>query len=446
MGWDRIPEMGRKTGHVTEAAVGADFDGITKARELLKAASLASREQLEKEGGFRSCYASLMTAPDRMLTEVRSNLYIVFQLDEPVDAKLLQQATDLAVRKCPYVLYDIRLCAGIPWVRFQRNPLQLPVQKAGTPKCYGTEENNGHFVTVGYEGDRIHFGMSHVMSDGVGFHFFVYAVLRAYYGIRDEILFETEKAGQDEFLTDFASVEYPLPEGYTPYDNAAAEHFEIPKQTDGGHGFFSGKIVLPTGTLHGFAKDWGLSRQEALCALTAEGIRRTYPDNEKTIRIRCPINSRRTFGIHHTFQNASMPHLFVNIDPGKLSGDGFAETAAGLKEQFSAQLNYANIAHITNRFSRFFRSGELRDLQDVFGWYMGQTGVLASYIGKGADERVSRHILDLDQSIEPSFPLMVYATETGENIFVQVLLQADRETRVFDGLQEVFTALSRSSC
>lgn len=411
---------------------------LREAKERLREAGRKALEIYEKEGRIDSFYASLLTAPNYMLTEIRSNPGMIFRMDEEIDEERLQQAVNLAALRCPYVLYDIRLHEGMPWVSFHTNPLPLPVLPAGRLTSYGTAENNRHYAMVAYETDRIHFGMSHVLTDGQGFFRFIDRVLKAYTG-NDNGKPQEDGTLAEGALTDFASVDLPLPEGYILYENPDTDPFSFSPDPEG-KGHFSGKIRVPAEQLHRFAARNSMTLQEAVCVLLGQAIQETCPENRKIIRIRCPIDTRSIFGIPETFQNASIPHLFLNIDPRKLDTDALPKLAEDLNEQFSNQFCYSYSACMTNRFSRFFRTGDLQDIQDTLNWYVSQTGIFASYMGRVADGQAACHVIDMDQPDDATFPLMLYVKEIGSQAYFQVLQQFE-DDRFFRGLGHVLKRL-----
>ena len=412
---------------------------MRKAQELLAEANRKAWEKYRREGIIDSCYASLLTSPEYMLTEVRNNPGIILRTDGPVDPERLQKATDAAVRKHPYAAYDIRLRKKIPWVSYRDNPLPLTVKKAGELVSYGTEENNGHYTMVAWEGDRIHFGMSHVLTDGHGFYSFVSDVVKAYYGENEGGETPEAETEPEDYPADFAAVELPLPEGYVPYENPAKDFFEFPKG-DRESKPFSGTILVPAEGIRAYAKQHAVTLQQAVCILMAEAIQKAFPENRKTLRFRCPMNTRGLFGMPGTFQNASMPHMFLNIEPEKMAPENHSALAEDLNGQFAAQYSYEYAASVTNRFSRFFRTGNQQDLLDAFGQYISETGLFASYIGKIAADGAAAHLRDVEQAEDAVFPFMVYATEFGDTMIFHVIQQTE-DHRCIDCLKEILGKL-----
>ena len=71
---------------------------------------------------------------------------------------------------------------------------------------------------------------------------------------------------------------------------------------------------------------------------------------------------------------------------------------------------------------------------------MGGTGIFASYLGRMADEETARFITDAEQISDALFPLMVYVSELGDRMIVQILQKFD--TPVYsESLRKAFERL-----
>ena len=114
--------------------------------------------------------------------------------------------------------------------------------------------------------------------------------------------------------------------------------------------------------------------------------------------------------------------------------------AEDLNGQFSSQYCYEYAASVTNRFSRFFRTGNQQDLLDAFGQYISETGLFASYIGQIAAAGAAAHLKDLEQADDAVFPFMVYAAEFGDTMIFHVIQQTG-DRRCIDCLKEILGKL-----
>ena len=265
------------------------------------------------------------------------------------------------------------------------------------------------------------------------------AVTFAYFANRSYVFRSRNKHILSEAAAFFAAAELPLLEGYVPYENPAGEIFEFPKG-DRESKPFSGTILVPAEGIRAYAKEYAVTLQQAVCILMAEAIQKAFPENRKTIRFRCPMNTRGLFGMPGTFQNASMPHMFLNIEPEKMAPENHSALAEDLNGQFAAQYCYEYAACVTNRFSRFFRTGNQQDLLDAFGQYISETGLFASYIGKIAADGAAAHLRDVEQAEDAVFPFMVYATEFGDTMIFHVIQQTE-DHRCIDCLKEILGKL-----
>ena len=408
-----------------------------QARKQLWTSSRKTLKCFREKGFIESWYAGILSLSEESLVNVRHNPCMIIYLDETVNPDRLQAAVDRVVRETPYVLYDILFRKEAPRIRFRENNRPLSVLRASCITRYGTEENNGHFTMVACAGNTVHFGISHTVTDGHGFQAFVSAVLRTYFGraaekqIRDETL-------PEDYTADLAAAELPLPDGYTISSNDPAVLFVLP-ECGGPVRYFSDRFTVSAAPVRGFADTWKLTVQEAICVLLARAIQEVHPDNEDTIRIRCPVDTRNIFGVPGTFQNASIPHIFLDIAPQKLK-ECLDELSEDLNTQFARQYCYEYLAYVTNRFGAAQRTGDQAAETEALKWYMGGANIFASYLGRMADEETARRITDVEQINDASFPLMIYVSELGDRMIVQILQKFD--TPVYsESLRKAFERL-----
>ncbi|MBQ7705763.1 MAG: AMP-binding protein, partial [Selenomonadaceae bacterium] len=344
-------------------------------------------------GTIRSMYSSFFAADEDAIKKISHSLCVEITLREKINSAQLQAAVDKAVEICPYATFDISKRDGI--VYFHKNNLPLVVHKAGTLENFGTAENNRHYVAISYENSKIIFNISHILTDGFGTACFIQAVIDFYFG-KEKAFYEG--ADKVDFVADLMAQELPLPADYVPKSYAVENHFVPPEINSLDNGkTYENFIEMPTKKFRAFCKKYRVSAQIGISILLARAVQMAHPDNDKIISVRGPVNTRTPLHVPNTFQNASIPHIFLNFEPHYLNSNLTAKDLENIKKDFSDQYSYENLAAATNWTKKFFSIKNPAERAEMAKVYKKQTDIFTSYMGNSFAEDVAEHVESLRQ-------------------------------------------------
>ncbi len=367
-------------------------------------------------GTVRSVYSSFFAVDEDAMKKISNCSCAEVTLREKVDPARLQAAVNKAVEVCPYAAFDISKRDGI--VYFHKNNLPVLV---GDFKKLGTAENNHHYVTVSYDEFKITLRVSHILTDGFGMVCFLQAVTDFYFD-KEKTLYEG--ADKFDFVADLMSQDLPLPDGYTPKSYAVENHF-VPPEINSANADkkYENVIEIPAKKFRAFCKKYRISAQIAVSILLAKAIQNAHPDNDKIISVRGPVNTRAPLRVPNTFQNASIPHIFLNFEPSWLKDEISAEALKNIKTDFSDQCSYENLAAFTNEIKKFFFIKNADERAKIGKAYKRQTDIIANYMGKMLADDTAEKIESYKQIFPVSYPLMMYASQYGDKIILHMLQQ-----------------------
>ncbi|MBQ6296672.1 MAG: non-ribosomal peptide synthetase [Selenomonadaceae bacterium] len=382
-------------------------------------------------GVISSMYSSFFALNEKTIKKISLNPATEIILKEEVNPLRLQNAVNNALKICPYAAFDISKKGDI--VYFHQNNLPLVVSKAGKIEEFGSESNNFHYIAVEYEKNKVIFTISHILTDGFGMNNFIQAVLNFYFD--KKISYQDEKTF--DFVADLMARELPLPKGYEPKNYSTPNHFILPEKnlTDSSDNIES-YIEISAEKFDAFCQQYKISGQIAVSILLAEAIQTAHPDNADIISIRGPVNTRIPLYTPNTFQNSSIPHIFLNMDPNFLNDEISEEFLDKIKEDFADQYTYENLAAFTNKVREFFITDDSAKRSAIIADYKTKTDILANYMGKVLNDDISEYIKSYRQKISASYPLMLYALEYGKIIGLQIV-QSFSSSVYVEGLRNV---------
>lgn len=364
-------------------------------------------------GKVRSMYSSFFATDEAEMKKISHGICSEILLLEKVDPAKLQAAVNKAVEVCPFVAFDISKRDGV--VYFKKNNLPLLV---GNFDQFGTAQNNYHYVVVSYEDRKISVTVSHILTDGFGIICFLHALTDFYFD-KEKTFYEG--ADKPDFVADLMAQELPLPADYTPKSYEVENHFVLPEINSATGGkTYENFIEIPTKKFNHFCKKNRLSAQIALSFLVAKAVQATHPDNEKIISVRSPVSTRTPLKVPNTFQNASIPHIFLNFEPRFLAGELSDENWKKIKADFSDQCSYENLAAFTNKIRKIFSTKNSAERLEMIKSYKGQTDIFANYMGKVIADDVAEYTEFFNPNIPASYPFMVYAVTLGERIIFRI--------------------------
>ena len=370
-----------------------------------------------KTGKVRSFYSSFFALNDDAIKKISLSPANEITLNENVNPARLQFAVDKAVEICPYITFDVSKVDGI--VYFQKNNLPLTVNKLGAIKEFGTAENNFHYVAVSYDNKKIVFNVSHILTDGFGITCFIQAVMDFYFG-KEKTLYEG--ANKFDFVADLMSQDLPLPADYSPKSYKVENHFVPPEINSAEVGkTYENFIEMSAKKFNDFCNKYNVSAQIALSILLARAVQNAHPDNENIISVRSPVNTRILMQVPNTFQNASIPHIFLNFKPEYLRAEIPADAIESLKIDFADQYSYENLAAFTNDIRKFFNIKNSAERAELGKAYKRQTDIFASYMGQVLDDDIAKNVVSFKQKASASYPLMMYALKVGDKIILHVI-------------------------
>ena len=365
-------------------------------------------------GTVRSMYSSFFVADEDALKKISNSICTEVTLREKVNPEKLQAAVNKAVEVCPYATFDISRRDGITY--FHKNNLPLLV---GNFERFGTAENNHHYITVHCEGKKIILHVSHILTDGFGLFSFLQAVTDFYFG-KEKTLYNG--ADKFDFVADLMAQELPLPAGYAPKNYAVENHFVPPEINSSGNGkTYEYFLEITKQKFNTFCEKYCVSAQIAVSILLAMAVQTAHPTNNKIISVRGPVNTRTPLHVPNSFQNASIPHIFLNFDPRWLKTEIPSEALNNIKTDFSDQFSYENLAAFTKKIRKFFFTKNSVERAEMIKSYKKQTDIFANFIGTVLADDVAEHVESYKQKISASYPLMMYALQVGEKIILNIM-------------------------
>ena len=395
------------------AKVNKKFPAAQAMQEKFFPAVQKAWEDYQQSGVVSSVYSSIFAADENAMKKLSHGICSEITLLEKVDPVKLQAAVNKAVEICPFVAFEISKRDGV--VYFKKNNLPLLV---GNFDQFGTAQNNYHYVVVSYEDRKIFVNVSHILTDGLGIIYFLHALTDFYFD-KEKTFYEG--ADKFDFVADLMAQELPLPAEYTPKSYAVENHFVPPEINSATGGkTYENLLEVSTKKFNNFCKKHRLSAQIALSFLVAKAVQAAHPDNEKIISVRSPVSTRTPLKVPNTFQNSSIPHIFLNFDPRFLMGELSDENWKKIKADFSDQITYENLAAFTNKIGKIFSQKNSAALVETVKSYKGQTDIFANYMGKVLADDVAEYTEFFNPRIPATYPFMVYAITLGERIIFRI--------------------------
>ena len=386
-------------------------------------------EDYQKSGVIRSVYSSCFAVDEDKIRKISHSPSTEITLYGKVNPVKLQAAVDKAVEICPYAAFEISKNDGL--VYFGKNNLPLLV---GNFEEFGTEKNNNHYVIVSYEDNKIIFNVSHILTDGFGINIFIQAVLNFYFD-KSETLYSG--ADKFDFVADLMAQELPLPDNYTPENYKIEDCFVPPEINSAEAGkTFEYSVEMSAKKFEDFCNEYKISSQAAVSILLARAIQIAHPENRKSISLRGPVNTRIPLQVPNTFQNASVPHIFLNLNPDWLKDSLPEEAINSINQDFNRQYSYENLAAFTNWIRKALVTDVATERQKIFVAYKKQTDIFANYMGKVISDDIRTNVKYFKQKMSASYPLMVYALRIGEILKLQIIQSF--ESRIYlDSLLQI---------
>lgn len=390
--------------------VGAE--GFNKMEKEILPTFREDKRKFESTGIMPSYYASIFFQSEEALKRPELNPCLEIKLDAMVDEERLRDSLVKACKVCPYVTYSIEIRKeSVPPVYFKKTNTDLLPFKLNQIKEFGTDENGGHYVIVSYRDDIIRVQASHLLTDGHGIHFFIGVLINFYLGKRQELQYISE---EDDYVADLMARKLPLSDGYERKNYNVKDHFLVPEAEGASGASYSQSFYVDFGQVKNYCKSNNISMQACTTLLMALAIMKVNPDNEKVISIRGAMDTRKLLGVPNTFQNASAPHLFFNVDANKIKEGAISDICASLMSDMKSQLTYDHVADFTNRLAQFNFVNDADEKKQIAISYKLQTDIFANYLGELLPSVESEHVLSVSNEMKASYPLMLYTSKSGD--------------------------------
>ena len=372
-------------------------------------------EEFLSTGEIDSYTGSFFARNRAEVMSVAAGINFKFTLTEEIDEGRLKKALSEAVKVCPYVTYSLRFNETAPQLTLINADDEFPIFRNDMPQCYDEKELNGHFGFVSFSGRELTICLCHAITDGYGFLLFANALFKAYF----DTLPQTKWTAQPDWAADVMKYPWFLPEPSEPLEQEAEDNFSLPRSKKGMDGLHK-HFFIDRRSFKVFRRNIGLTHQGAVAYLLAKSLQMVHPENDKVIKIRCPIDTRTLLGIPHTFQNASVPHMYLRFYPQHLLLKLPKEETERINDDAQRQLSYNYVAKMTNIFAAAAKSENKADFDNVISDYVQQSELLVSYIGGVTKGAMSKFVTDMTllcEEMQP-FPVMLYFWELEDKINV----------------------------
>ncbi len=150
---------------------------------------------------MREFYEPVLNLSD---PEHHSTMGAFLTLKDPVDGKILRSAVETLRVRFPY--FYVRAACGETDGTIAPNDLPMTVRNTWDPVSFNTEAANFHLAAWKYEGRRLAFEISHVLTDGTGVLPYIRSVL---------YLYLSEATGRSFDSAGFRLPGQPIPESET---------------------------------------------------------------------------------------------------------------------------------------------------------------------------------------------------------------------------------------
>lgn len=374
---------------------------------------------------IRMVSGTMFRGEDHFLT--RNCILWKLVLDDAIDRERMQKALDAALETCPYLSLSVEEDEGGMW--YVPNPVPITLLQEA-PERLGSDEVDGHlFCLVCGERD-LEAIVYHGLTDAAGLRWFIDALLNSYYGT-DSVSYQG--VGTPDYALDPMASELELPEGYVADPVMPQECFAFP-DTGESHTREYHLLSFRRDELKAFQVEHDCSTTVALLALLGASIERVHPENQDPICVRCPINSRGTLDIPHTFMNASMPQAVVTIDPHQARDNNVGAIARRCSDQIAAQVTRDHVAFFTNQVAaalRHERSERIHVAMDAF-----RAPVVFSNLGNLTNSPASMHVVASEMRAYGKASIMANLS-TVDDVCHLAFIQPFEGTHYVDALEEV---------
>lgn len=281
-----------------------------------------------------------------------SNVFrLSFELYEPVERELLQQALDKTLEGFPS--FRVRLRRGLFWYFLEHNPDQAKVHRDRLPPCTYFKEikNKGFLFRVTYFKNRINLDLFHVLADGTGALQLIRTLVYNYLLLSHagELSESYPPSGCEapplSRAEDSFSKYYDKSKKSTPFEKKAY-HITGTKLMPGDIKIITGE--MPVTQVLALAKQSGVTLTAYLSALVISAI---YHENMPARQRKHPIKINIPVNLRNHFPSITSRNFFSCIDASYDFSKGeppFEELLHAVNKQLKEQLNREDLSERIN--------------------------------------------------------------------------------------------------
>ncbi|MBQ6133454.1 MAG: non-ribosomal peptide synthetase [Lachnospiraceae bacterium] len=341
---------------------------------------------------------------DDEMFELRHAMLLSITFDEPLDRKRMSEALSKAAEVCPYMAFSAEKDEkGILYFTKNDSPVRF---SEALPDRLGGEETDGHLFCLIPKGNELFFYCHHALTDAAGMIWFIDALLNSYYGSESFIY---KGAGKPDACTDLMEKPIPVQRELQSDSLLPKDFFRFPKAAEGKHGQLAYKKTFPKRRFEMFMAERNCTETAALWTIVLSAVQRAYPENDRPIVGRSPVDVRKLFGVKNTFQNASLSQIIIKADPKEINDtDSLIDS---LHSSIAKQTNHDDLAFYINAYAKFLRDGDKEHLSDLLAVFT--LPFCISYLGEVIPKAAAAHVKAVDLRMDSSIPFMAYLVVVG---------------------------------
>lgn len=325
-------------------------ESIAEKFNFSKAIELLNNGKEEKEAckfvdGKISYYGSCFGILKKMVYDRQYYICDDFYFKEKIDPDKLQSALNKTLEVCPYPGYivdypkkDWRICL----CKGDGNIKVLPLSEEDS---IGKSWKDRESCYVFYNKNHLRIYLSHAVTDGQGSARFNNLLLAFYFNLAKDV--ESLENAKD-YAADILDTRYPVSPDFKPIKQKK-DGFKLKEVKPFNNILENHKIVVEKDKVEAMCKKYGVSLFTLSTVMLALAVMKVHPENKKDVIIRTPINTRGFFNVPDTFQNASMPHIFIRLKQDLLDKD-ITYILEETTKQMHEQLSKDNVSYLTNRY------------------------------------------------------------------------------------------------
>ena len=374
--------------------------------------------------------------------ETENTLVVTLELDSLVNGTALQSSVDEALRRHPLFASSFAIKNDCIW--YAKNDLPVIVRDRTDHPVIGGEETNYHLFDVHFHENVIYMDIHHALTDGVGINRFLETMFYYYFcdvdgtdypsdgiGINDGGEYPNEWA--DPFGSFYDASDEPESKQNHPSDISDRQGFVLPENQKEEKEYTKFCIQLNAAEYMKFVKSHQASPAVASTLLMMRSIRELYPNEDKLIRAKLPVDLRARLGFPETMRNCVVMKPLI-YDPRIMDGMDFKEQAALLRSALRAETTENALKREANGYIGFMGAIEAQETIEKKRKFLSSgrrpddTAFLLSYMP--AFKTNGNHIKSMTTAEKEPYPKFnIFAMD---DVFFFDLLQSFPERRYIE--------------